>query len=105
MDTTYLVLAAVGAAGALVYSFPLYIKAIKQVPPESYALLSFFFSVFVGGLFSVLFTSFIGYHWDWTVKPEPYPLALVIGLSSNMAVPVVLKKVQDFLEKFEGKSA
>lgn len=105
MDTTYLVLAAVGAAGALVYSFPLYLKAMKQNPPESFALATLFFSVFVGGLFSILLTNFIGYHWSWTVKPEPWPLALVIGLSSNMMVPVVLKKIQDWAEKFEGTPA
>jgi drug/metabolite transporter (DMT)-like permease len=99
-----LIFAACGAAGALIYSFPLYLKSVTQEPPLKMALIKCLFSIFVGSICAVVFTRLIGQNFPWTVKPEPWPLALVIGLSSNRLVPVILKKVDGWAEAFEGKS-
>jgi drug/metabolite transporter (DMT)-like permease len=92
-----------GVAGALTYSFPIYLKALKARPPIPLALINLLFSLFVGAVCAVVFTKLVGYHWPWTVQPEPWPLAMVIGLGSNPLVPIVLKRLEGFAETFGGK--
>jgi len=103
MNEVLIILALCGCAGALIYSFPSYIQALSKKPPEEFAGVSLIFSLFVGSLCAVLLTRTIGYHWPWTVKPEPWPLAVVIGLSSNPVVPVLINRISRFVETFGGK--
>lgn len=105
MLENYLAFAACGAAGAMTYSFPIYIKAVSKVPPARFALVNCIFSVFVGAITAALFTKLIGHNWSWTVSPEPWPLAMVIGLGSNPLVPVLLKKLHKWAEAFEGRDS
>lgn len=99
-----LILAACGAAGAVTYSFPIYLKGISKNPPVKYALINCLFSVAVGSIFAVVFTRVIGQHFEWTVNPEPWPLALVVGLCSNPLVPIFVQKMQKWAEAFEGSA-
>lgn len=73
------------------------------MPPLQFALANLGFSLFVGSVCAVLFTRVIGFHWPWTTQPEPWPLAMVIGLGSNPLVPIVLKRLEAFAETFGGK--
>lgn len=86
----------------MVYSFPVYLKAASKVPPARFALATCIFSILVGGLFAAIFTRIIGFRWPWTVEPEPWPLALVIGLGCNPLVPIFLRKMEKWAEAFEG---
>lgn len=104
MNQTFLAFAACGAAGAMIYSFPSYLKAISTKPPVEFALLTLLFSLFVGTLSAILFTQLIGFHWPWTVKPDPWPLATVIGLGSNPLVPVLVRRLESWVETFGGKA-
>lgn len=104
MTETLIILACCGFAGALTYSVPLYIRALTKVPPTPFALANLLFSVFVGSISAVLFTKVIGYNWAWTINPEPWPLAMVIGLASNPLVPIVLRRLESFAETFGGKT-
>ncbi len=92
-------LALCGAAGALTYSFPVYLKAVSEVPPAQFSVHRMIFSVFVGGLFAAILTNVIGRRWAWTIDPEPYPLALVIGLACNPLIPIVLRRLEAWAEK------
>src|ERR1044072_1688493 len=103
MGYSMLALAACGAAGALTYSLPIYLKALSEIPPAKFPLANCLFSLFVGLTCSILFTQMIGYHWPWTVEPEPWPLAMVIGLASNPLVPIVLRRLEDWARIFGGK--
>lgn len=103
MFDQFLALALCGAAGAVTYGFPTYIRAKSKVPPLDFALANLLFSLFVGSICAVLFTRVIGFHWPWTTQPEPWPLAMVIGLGSNPLVPIVLKRLEAFAETFGGK--
>lgn len=102
MDYTPLLFAACGAAGAVTYSFPLYLKAITRVPPAKFALAACLFAIFVGCVTAALFTKLIGHHFPWTVEPEPWPLAMVIGLGSNPLVPKLLKFMERWADAYEG---
>lgn len=93
-------LALCGAAGALTYSFPVYLKALAEVPPARFSLHRMLFSVFVGAVFAAILTNIIGRGWPWTVDPEPYPLALVIGLACNPLIPIVLRRLEAWAEIF-----
>lgn len=103
MSATILLLFICGMAGALTYSFPIYLKAVLAHPPIPLAAVNLAFSLFVGAVCAVIFTKVVGHHWPWTVEPEPWPLAMVIGLGSNPLVPIVLKKLESFAEAFGGK--
>lgn len=98
-----LLLAACGLAGALIYAFPAYLRAIRKVPPVDFALATLFFSLFVGAVSASLFTRLVGFHWAWTIQPEPWPLALVIGLASNPLTPTILRRIESWAETFGGK--
>jgi drug/metabolite transporter (DMT)-like permease len=104
MIGTLIVLALCGMAGALTYSVPLYIRAVSKIPPTPFALTNLIFSVFVGCVTAILFTRMIGHHWPWTVQPEPWPLAMMVGLGSNPLVPIVLRRLEAFAETFGGKT-
>jgi len=99
MMPTIVALALCGAAGALTYSFPLYLKALSQVPPGKFALHTMVFSIFVGAICAAVFTRVIGANWTWTVNPEPWPLALVIGLASNPLAPIILRRLEAWAER------
>lgn len=103
MPQTILVFALCGIAGALIYSFPAYLRAISRKPPLEFAMATLLFSLFVGSVSATLFTRLVGYHWPWTVQPEPWPLALVIGLASNPLVPILLRRIEGWAETFGGK--
>lgn len=100
---TLLIFGICGIAGAFIYAFPAYIRAISRKPPVEFALLTLLFSMFVGSVCAAIFTRLIGFHWPWTVEPEPWPLALVIGLASNSLAPIVLRRIETWAETFGGK--
>jgi drug/metabolite transporter (DMT)-like permease len=102
MDITPVYFAACGAAGAVTYAFPMMVKALSRTPPEKFAYMNFGFSVFVGSVCAAIFTTIIGFHFPWTTEPEPWPLAMVIGLGSNPLVPILLKKLEKWAGAFEG---
>jgi drug/metabolite transporter (DMT)-like permease len=104
MVAKLLMFAACGAAGALIYSFPVYLKAVSRKPPTQFALVNFVFSITVGAVLAMLLTRQIGFHFPWTVEPEPWPLALVVGVGSNPLVPIFVRKMEKWAEAFEGKS-
>lgn len=95
-------LAVCGAAGAMIYSFPIYLKGISKVPPVKYAMVNCLFSIAVGLIMAVVLTRTIGHQFPWTVNPEPWPLALVIGLCSNPLAPIFVNKMRKWAEAFEG---
>lgn len=103
MNTSILAFAACGAAGALIYAFPAYLRAIGRKPPLEFAMATLTFSIFVGSVCAMLFTRLIGFHWPWTIQPEPWPLSLVVGLASNPLVPVMLRRIEGWAETFGGK--
>ena len=103
MVYAYSALAACGIAGALIYSFPAYIRGISKTPPVEFALTTLMFSLFTGSVSALLFTNMIGFHWPWTVEPEPWPLALVVGLGSNPLVPILLRRLEGWANTFGGK--
>lgn len=105
MNHILLALALCGLIGALIYSFPAYLKNISRKPPVPFATISLAFSLFVGSVCAALFTRVIGYHWPWTTEPEPFPLAVVIGLASNPLVPHLIRKLEGWVENFGGKNA
>lgn len=100
---THLLLIACGLAGALIYSFPAYLRAIAKKPPVENALLTLSFSLFVGGIAALIFTEMVGAKYPWTTDPRPWPLALVIGLCSNPLVPLISRRVENWAENFGGK--
>ncbi len=104
MAAQSLIMAACGAAGALTYSFPIYLKNVSKNPPVRFALANCLFSVGVGSIFAAIFTQVIGHQFKWTVDPEPWPLALVVGLCSNPLIPIFVRKMEKWAETFEGKA-
>jgi hypothetical protein len=100
---TLLLFAGCGAAGALTYSFPLYLKAKLKIPPARFALANCLFSIFVGAISAVVFTRLIGFQFPWTIQPEPWPLAMVVGLGSNPLVPILVRRLESWAGNFEGK--
>ena len=54
----------------------------------------------VGAAFAAIFTRVIGHNFAWTITPEPWPLAYVLGLTSNKLVPVILTKVLGWADKY-----
>jgi drug/metabolite transporter (DMT)-like permease len=102
MSYTFWIYALCGAAGAFTYSFPLFLKGLGKKPPSAHGGKYLGFAVFVGAIFAAVFTRIVGHHFPWTVEPEPWPLALVIGLCSNPVVPVIVSKAKGWAETFEG---
>lgn len=103
MTHLYFLLGACGISGALIYSFPAYLRGISKTPPAQFALTTLLFSLFTGSISALLFTGLIGFHWPWTIEPDPWPLALVVGLGSNPLVPILLRRLEGWAETFGGK--
>jgi len=87
------VLALCGLIGALMYSFPVLIAALKSVPPGRFAWTSMAFSVIVGASCAPIFVPLLGSWKPFLVQPEPYPLALGVGLAINPLTHIVLRRV------------
>lgn len=88
MESVYLFL--LGGVGAICYAFPTYLQG--RTAGEPYSLSTFVFSVFVGVVFGGVLTPFIGKAYPWTVDPEPYPLAFVLGLMANPLLPRIINR-------------
>lgn len=89
-----------GAVGALIYSFPLYLSALNLVPPGRFALPVLIFSVFVGAVLAPILVPMLGGRWSFLVDPEPYPLAVGIGLGANPLVPIVVRKLTGWADSY-----
>lgn len=96
----FLVLALCGALGASMYAFPILIKALTAIPPGRFAWLSLAFSVIVGACSAPILTPFLGNRWDFLISPEPYPLAVGIGLAINPIAPIVVNRLTKWAEGF-----
>ncbi len=89
-----------GALGALIYAFPVYLAAVSTVPPGKFALVAMVFAVFVGGVLAPVLVPLLGHRWPFLVQPEPYPLAVVIGLACNPVMPIFMRKLTGWAESF-----
>jgi len=89
-----------GAIGGALYSFPMYIAAISLVPPGRFALAIFIFSIFVGAVMAPVFVPMLAGWKPWLVQPSPYPLSVATGLVANPLVPIFVKKVTGWAERF-----
>jgi hypothetical protein len=89
-----------GGVGALIYSFPVYLAAMGLEPPSKFALASLAFSVFVGAIIAPVLVQILGHRWPFMVLPEPYPLAVGIGLAANPLVPVFIRRVTGWAESY-----
>lgn len=97
----YLILALCGALGALLYSFPILIAALKAIPPGRFAWTSMVFSVVVGAAMAPILVPMLGSRWDFLVQPEPYPLAVGVGLAVNPLAPIVVKRLTGWADNYQ----
>jgi len=97
----FIALALSGALGALLYAFPLLIKALSAVPPSRFAWSSFAFSVVVGAMSAPILVPFLGGKWDFLIIPEPYPLAAGIGLAVNPLAPILVDKLTGWATNYQ----
>jgi len=89
-----------GAVGALIYGFPMFLAAISTVPPTRFALASLAFAVFLGSVAAPVLAQILGNRWSFLVDPQPYPLAVGIGLVANPLVPIFVRKVTGWAEGY-----
>lgn len=89
-----------GGVGALIYGFPMYLAAISLVPPARFAIAVLLFSVFVGTMLAPVLVPMLGHRWSFLVDPEPYPLALAIGLVANPLAPIFIRKLTGWAEAY-----
>lgn len=89
-----------GAVGALIYSFPQYLAALSANPPGRFALISLAFAVFLGSVFAPVLVPLLGHRWPFLVVPEPYPLAIGIGLVANPLTPIFVRKATGWAEGY-----
>lgn len=89
----FLILALCGALGALLYSFPILISALRAIPPDRFAWASATFSVLVGGAMAPILVPLLGAWKPFLVQPEPYPLAVGLGLAVNPLAPILVRKL------------
>lgn len=89
-----------GAFGALLYSFPVYLAAASTTPPGRFALVILAFSVVVGAVVGPVLVPMLGNWKPWLVTPEPYPLALGIGLAINPLMPIIIRRLTKYAEAF-----
>lgn len=80
-----------GGAGAMFYAFPVFVAA-RRAGQDGYSFTILCFSIGVGALFGGVLTPWIGARAPWTVDPEPYPLALVLGLLANPLLPRIVDR-------------
>jgi len=90
----------VGAVGALIYAFPMYLASAGKVPPPHWPLAALLFAVFTGAVLSPLLVPTLGHRWPFLVDPEPYPLAFGVGLLANPIVPVVVRKATGWADAY-----
>jgi hypothetical protein len=89
-----------GGIGALIYSFPMYLASASAVPPGRFAFVVMLFSVFVGAVLSPVLVPLLGHRWPFLVEPEPYPLAVAIGLGANPLMPIFIRKLTGWAEAY-----
>ncbi|MEG3089490.1 hypothetical protein [Sphingomonas sp. PB4P5] len=90
-----------GAAGALIYGFPVYLAAIQTDPPTRFASAVLTFSVFTGAIIAPMIVPMLGHRWPFLVNPEPYPLAVAMGLAANPLVPIFVRKMTGWADAFQ----
>lgn len=99
----YLILCGLGIAGAIAYGIPVFLKEISAKPPNKYAVVNLLLCIFVGAIASGVLTGIIGHHFPWTIQPEPYALAFIIGLAINPNIPLIQKLVSGFADAFKDR--
>lgn len=97
----FLALALCGALGASLYAFPILIKALSAVPPGKFAWVSLAFSVIVGAMSAPILVPFLGGRWNFLIVPEPYPLAVGIGLAINPLAPILVDKLTRWADGYQ----
>lgn len=97
----FLLLALCGGMGALLYSFPILIAALKAVPPTQYAWATLAFSVLVGAVVAPILVPMLGNWKPFLVQPEPYPLALGLGLAINPLAPIAIRKLTGWADAYQ----
>lgn len=90
-----------GAIGALIYAFPMYLANKSKVPPDTHPIPALAFAIFTGAVLAPLITPVLGKRWPFMVDPEPYPLAFVLGLLANPIVPVFVRKATGWAEAYQ----
>ncbi len=90
-----------GAIGALIYAFPMYLAAAAAVPPGKFAFIVMLFSIATGAILAPLLVPMLGHRWGFLVQPEPYPLAVAVGLLCNPLIPIFVGKIRDWAESFK----
>jgi nucleoside recognition membrane protein YjiH len=90
-----------GAVGALIYAFPMYLAAASAEPPGKFAFTVMLFSIFTGAILAPVLVPALGHKWDFLVQPEPYPLAVAVGLASNPLMPIVIDKLTKWAEAYK----
>lgn len=98
---TFVILALCGALGALLYSFPILLAALKSVPPGRFAWTSMVFSVIIGAAMAPILVPLLGSKWEFLIQPEPYPLAVGIGLAVNPLAPIVVRKLTGWADNYQ----
>lgn len=96
----FVFLALCGAFGAMLYGFPIFLAALTSVPPGRFAWVSLGFSVVVGAFSAPILVPLLGSKWDFLVQPEPYPLAVGIGLAVNPIAPILVRKITGFADAY-----
>lgn len=96
MESAYLFI--LGGVGAACYAFPTYVQS--RIASEPYSLLTFVFAIVVGVMFGGMFTPWVGRQAPWTVDPEPYPLAFVLGLMANVLLPRIINRGTSIFDGF-----
>lgn len=94
-------LALCGALGAMLYGFPILIAALKAVPPDRFAWVSAVFSVLVGGAMAPILVPLLGNWKPFLVQPEPYPLAVGLGLAVNPLAPILVRKLTGWADAYQ----
>jgi len=89
-----------GGVGAAIYAFPMYLAAIQQEPPLRFAVPVLVFSLFVGTMLAPTFVPLLGHRWPFLVDPEPYPLAVAVGLAANPLAPIFVKRLKKWAETY-----
>jgi hypothetical protein len=89
-----------GGVGALIYAFPMWLAAVSTVPPARFAFTAMLFAVFVGAVLAPALVPLLGHRWPFLVEPEPYPLALAVGLACNPVMPIFVRKLTGWAESY-----
>jgi len=96
----FILLAVCGMVGALLYSFPIFLAALNSIPPGRFAWASLCFSVVVGTTLAPILVPMLGYRWPFLIAPNPYPLAVGVGLAVNPLAPIIVKKLTGWADAY-----